>query len=200
MPRVLPLLSALLALSACTSVTSSRGPLNDPESNPTRGSLQIKALRGEKPEKLASGYVFTVLLHGAMVGAYESSSNEATAIDDLQAGTYQISVTGRHINPRSVEAEVLAGQRTHVKLWVRNARRSATMEDTAEVTGKVLLYTALIAVYAVVWVAEACVHSDTEDDDNDWCPRCGQSPCLCQPMHKQATPPPGPVNKYRKDK
>jgi hypothetical protein len=39
---------------------------------------------------------------------------------------------------------------------------------------------------------------DTEDDDNDWCPRCGQTPCLCQPMHKQATPPPGPVNKYRK--
>src|SRR3954470_4471309 len=168
MPRFLPLILALLALSACTSVTSSRGPLNDPESNPTRGSLQIKALRGEKPEKLASGYVFTVLRNGAMVGAYESSSNEATSIDDLEAGPYQISMTGRHINPRSVDAEVLAGHRTQVKLWVRNARRSATMEDTAEVTGKVLLYTALIAVTAVVWVGEAWVNSGTKDDANDW--------------------------------
>jgi hypothetical protein len=197
MPRLLPL---FLALSACTSVTTSRAALHDPESNPVRGSLQIKALRGESPERLASGYVFTVLRNGAMVGAYESSSNEATSIDDLEAGPYQISITGRHINPRSVDAEVLAGQRTQVKLWVRNARRSATMEDTAEVTGKMLLYTALIVVYAVVWVAEACVNADSDDDSNFECPRCHQSPCICRPADKTALPPPGPVNKYRKDK
>jgi len=198
MSRLLPLFLSLLTLSACTSVTTSRGSINDPESNPARGSLQIKALRDDSPEKLASGYVFTVLRNGAMVGAYESSSNEATAIDDLEPGPYQITITGRHINPRSVDTEVLVRQRTQVKLWVRNARRSATMEDTAEVTGKVFLYTALIVVYAVVWVAEACINSDSDNDSNFECPRCHQSPCVCRPADKTALPPPGPVNKYRK--
>jgi hypothetical protein len=198
MRRLLPLFLALLTLSACTTVELSTRPIQDPESNPSRGALLIKALRAEAPEKLASGYVFTVLQRGAMVGAYESSSNDATDIGDLPPGPYQISITGSHINPISVDADVQAGQKTQVKLWVRNARRAATMEDTAEVTGKVLLYTVLFAVYAVVWVAEACVESSLDEAENDRCPRCGQLHCVCRPMDKTAQPPPGPVNKYRK--
>jgi hypothetical protein len=194
--RTLSLLPALLLLSACTTVEISRQPLHDPESNPSRGALMIKALRAEAPEKLSSGYVFTVTRYGAMMGAYESSSNEATDVDDLPPGPYQISITGRHINPISVDTDVQAGQRTLVKLWVRNARRASTMEDTAEVTGKVILYTALCVVYAVVLVADACLSSDSDDDDR--CPRCGQSPCVCRPADKKAQPPPGPVQKYRK--
>ena len=131
-----------------------------------------------------------------MVGTFESSSNDATDVDDLPPGPYQIAITGRRINPIPVDANVQAGQKTQVKLWVRNARRAATMEDTAEVTGKVFLYTVLIAVYAVVRVAEACINSDSDDDSA--CARCGESPCLCRPVDKRATPPPGPVNKYRK--
>jgi hypothetical protein len=194
--KILPLLLALLTLSACTTVELSKRPINDPESNPSRGALIIKALRAEAPEKLASGYVFTVMRDGAMMGAYESSSNDATDVDDLPPGPYQIAISGRHINPISVDANVQAGQKTQVKLWVRNARRAATMEDTAEVTGKVLLYTVLIAVYAVVWVAEACSAADSDDDFE--CPRCHQSPCVCRPMDKKAQPPAGPVNNYRK--
>ncbi len=195
--KTLPFLLSPLILSACTTVEMSKRPMNDPESNPSRGALIIKALRAEAPEKLAGGYVFTIMRDGAMMGAYESSSNDATDVDDLPPGPYQIAITGRHINPISVDTNVQAGQKTQVKLWVRNARRAATMEDTAEVTGKVFLYTVLIAVYAVVWVAEACIDSSI-DDENDSCPRCGQSPCVCRPVDKKAQPPPGPVNKYRK--
>ena len=127
---------------------------------------------------------------------YESSSSQAISSPALEPGIYDISITGRKIEPQSAQVEVRAGQSTVVCLMIRNARRVETANDIAAGTGKVMLYTVGLVLYATIWVVGECL-SDYDEDDDIKCPRCDRATCMCPSSRKQS-PPPGPVSSYRK--
>lgn len=183
----------LLALAGCTTVEVELLDPPTPLENPHKGAMLLKCLRDDSPEKLANGYLFTIQRNVNFNGAYESSSAAPTSVTDLDAGIYQVTITGKHINPVTADVQVWPGKLSQVVLWVRNARNASNLEDTAEVTGKVLLYTVLCVVYAVVWVA-----SDWSSSDDDECPRCHHTVCTCAPASKRN--PPASVGPYRNPK
>lgn len=177
--RLAPFLLTL-TLAGCTSVEVSYRTLVDPGESPDKGSMQIKALRQEQPEKYARGYLFTLTRNTSFSKTYESSPSGPIAIDDLDVGHYRLVITGKYINPLTTDLAVQPGQRTDVLLRVRDARRDANLGAAAEVSGKVFLYAAAGAVYATIWVANCMLTSWLEGSDDE-CLFCGQTSCSCRP-------------------
>ena len=195
--RILLLSGLSLLLAGCTVVQIDYKPLPDPTEEPS-GEIRFLALRGEDPDRLSNGYLMTLMKDFAVVGTFESSSARATCAEGLKPGTYEISLSGRGIETRSAQVEVRSGQATIIKLMVRNARRVERANDVAVTTGKVVLYTVGIVLYAVVWCAlEVCLDGTDDDDEDFSCPRCRNNVCTCAP-EKKRTPPVGPVSTYRK--
>src|SRR5687767_78060 len=106
-PRLL--LGLALLLSGCTVIRIDHEKLPEPEGIDL-GEIRFMALRGENPDRLANGYVMSVTRNFAVVGTYESSSSQAISSPALEPGIYDISITGRKIEPQSAQVEVRAGQ------------------------------------------------------------------------------------------
>ena len=145
----------------------------------TAGELELKALKNESPEELKSGYYFSVARNGVTVGSCETSGDSATVMKNLEAGTYELWISGHGLRGEKFEVEVSAGRRTSVSVLHRNVLRRERSEAAAATTGKVVLYTVGAVLYAVVWVIAECVSSD--GDSSSACSQCGHDPCVCPP-------------------
>lgn len=178
----------LLALAGCTTVKVSHRDIDDPERSTVRGSIVVKAVRGTKPEKLAGGYEFSVERRQLFSGYYETSSESPTAVEDLDPGYYQVVISGKHIQPITVDVSVRPGKSTNIVLWVRKARRAAVVEDIASTTGKALVF----PIFGVVYV----LLGDGEDDDED----VQAVPLELHPQQgrRESKAQPGSAGQYRK--
>lgn len=192
--RLFAPLVLVLGTAGCSSVDVRYARIEDPEQNPDKGQIEIRALRSPKPERLADGYVFSIQHNTSFSKPFACSSSAPNVVDDLDAGLYEVTITGRHIDPIRREFQVRPGHKTDLVLRVKNARWSSTMENAAKGTGKVLFYTGLGIAYAVAGVAAVIFNSALDDDDED-CPRPPQKQASQLADRKAVYA--GGVSKYR---
>jgi len=140
------------------------------------------------------GYILTVRHNTVSPEHCATTTSAPTQVDDVDAGLYEVTVTGRHLHLIRKEFLVRPGQRTDLVLRVQNARWASTMENAAKGAGQVL-YDAGLGIVCVAGGAFAVFAGAFEDDDDPgprtWDPGEPRRPVEQKPVFA------GRVGKYR---
>ena len=142
------LLSGCLLVSGCTTVE-----LEDEVIEGDRGEVGFQAIK----KKLKWGYLLHLTQHGHLVGWIKSRGDRRVVLSDVKPGTYDVNVSGRRIEPFSVEIEVDAGRRSTVTVNIGSsapAHFRSSMTLVGEFLLEVLKGVGIVALGALLLLLE----------------------------------------------